>query len=613
MQTTPHEPPALYLPQHGMFRVLELDGLEDECQRLYRACTAAHEGDWRRFAVGSFRPEESREGKEDLARRRAAAGDDVVEVTLDVLQSAGGSVCRWLHTIPLPFREVAASRRDRDAYGPWLLKGARCPSFLCTPGTKDLKIMQLKSRKTGADAVAHPSPHSRARTHTHPLMPASGLDLEIVVLRRVKSSWLLRHAMGWDGPPAIRFREADVRAEGEQGQMMLARTTVPCDSSGRPLIKPGSFDYALKADTLAPHPDFPETKTVHQVVCFADPFRAPARVQSSAIYMERQGAQLAYRYLASKHACHDRRNRNDQQEVAAVDTRAEEHEPSRFPAGKVEATAVAVAEDGAGGVADGAGGVREQGESQMRHGERVHMVDRSDTLAGLSLTYGVSMQRIREANWLMGHAITQYSSLVIPLNEAGACAKRPLSARQAGRGGCCIGATPARSRLLEREGMCLEHLIGDKTIDSDVLQDDLHVSQDALALGRMEESRVVEGKVQVHESGGGGGRCERCCRYFGTRAEREQTLCMYHPGEYRAPDIGVAGRINFVTAWSCCDQHERESQGCQRSRKHVECLTTLRVLKEMGKAKDANRLEIMPAVVSSAHVCACGKGGWGGV
>ena len=165
MQAPQQEPPALYLPQQGMFRVLELEGLEDECQHLQRACNAAHEGDWRRFAVGSFRPRESGVGQEDTAGGRAAAGDDVVEVTLDVLQSADGSVCRWLHTIPLPFPEVAASRRDRDAYGPWLLKGARCPSFLCTPGTKDLKIMQLKSRKTGADTVAHPSPHTH--THTH--------------------------------------------------------------------------------------------------------------------------------------------------------------------------------------------------------------------------------------------------------------------------------------------------------------------------------------------------------------------------------------------------------------------------------------------------------------
>ena len=63
------------------------------------------------------------------------------------------------------------------------------------------------------------------------------------------------------------------------------------------------------------------------------------------------------------------------------------------------------------------------GDKAVR-GEIMHLVRTTDTLVGLSLRYGVSSQRIREVNSIMGTSIVQYSSLIIPPDETSKCSKR---------------------------------------------------------------------------------------------------------------------------------------------------------------------------------------------
>jgi len=58
------------------------------------------------------------------------------------------------------------------------------------------------------------------------------------------------------------------------------------------------------------------------------------------------------------------------------------------------------------------------------HGNIVHYVRPSDTIQGLSLKYGVSTQRIKEVNGVLGFSIVQYSTLLIPPSESGKCIKR---------------------------------------------------------------------------------------------------------------------------------------------------------------------------------------------
>ena len=66
--------------------------------------------------------------------------------------------------------------------------------------------------------------------------------------------------------------------------------------------------------------------------------------------------------------------------------------------------------------------------------EHLHRVRTCDTLAGLSLRYGVSMQRIKEVNGIMGSSIVQYSTLIIPADEKGKCSKRKLKGAATGSG-----------------------------------------------------------------------------------------------------------------------------------------------------------------------------------
>ena len=66
---------------------------------------------------------------------------------------------------------------------------------------------------------------------------------------------------------------------------------------------------------------------------------------------------------------------------------------------------------------------RVAGDKAVR-GEIMHYVRTTDTLVGLSLRYGVSSQRIREVNSIMGTSIVQYSSLIIPPDETSKCSKR---------------------------------------------------------------------------------------------------------------------------------------------------------------------------------------------
>ena len=67
-----------------------------------------------------------------------------------------------------------------------------------------------------------------------------------------------------------------------------------------------------------------------------------------------------------------------------------------------------------------------------RKGEIVHNISCTDTLAGLSLRYGVSTQRIKEVNSIMGSSIVQYSSLIIPPDEKSKCSKRKPRGRRGG-------------------------------------------------------------------------------------------------------------------------------------------------------------------------------------
>jgi len=55
----------------------------------------------------------------------------------------------------------------------------------------------------------------------------------------------------------------------------------------------------------------------------------------------------------------------------------------------------------------------------------IHHVTSSDTLAGLSLHYGVSTQRIKETNRIVGStSISMFATLVIPADDNTACIKR---------------------------------------------------------------------------------------------------------------------------------------------------------------------------------------------
>ncbi|EKX53537.1 hypothetical protein GUITHDRAFT_150212 [Guillardia theta CCMP2712] len=74
------------------------------------------------------------------------------------------------------------------------------------------------------------------------------------------------------------------------------------------------------------------------------------------------------------------------------------------------------------------------GEYEMdEHGNIVHYVRPSDTIQGLSLKYGVSTQRIKEVNGVLGFSIVQYSTLLIPPSESGKCIKRkPKDVRSCG-------------------------------------------------------------------------------------------------------------------------------------------------------------------------------------
>jgi len=58
------------------------------------------------------------------------------------------------------------------------------------------------------------------------------------------------------------------------------------------------------------------------------------------------------------------------------------------------------------------------------NGNLVHNVSRCDTIQGLSLRYGVSTQRIKEVNGILGSSIIQYSALLIPPTEEGKVQKR---------------------------------------------------------------------------------------------------------------------------------------------------------------------------------------------
>mmetsp|Transcript_23253 Transcript_23253/g.36351 ORF Transcript_23253/g.36351 Transcript_23253/m.36351 type:complete len:242 (+) Transcript_23253:933-1658(+) len=57
-------------------------------------------------------------------------------------------------------------------------------------------------------------------------------------------------------------------------------------------------------------------------------------------------------------------------------------------------------------------------------GNIAHVVQKTDTIQGLSLKYGVSTQRIKEANGIFGSTIVQYKTLLIPCKEDAKCAKR---------------------------------------------------------------------------------------------------------------------------------------------------------------------------------------------
>jgi hypothetical protein len=78
-----------------------------------------------------------------------------------------------------------------------------------------------------------------------------------------------------------------------------------------------------------------------------------------------------------------------------------------------------------------AAGVVDGVEASAEHLHRVHTCD---TLAGLSLRYGVSVQRIKEVNGIMGSSIVQYSTLIIPADEKGKCSKRKLKGAATGSG-----------------------------------------------------------------------------------------------------------------------------------------------------------------------------------